>query len=171
MIISTSREGVELRILEEEHAIDYFMAIEANKDHLSQFDDQTAHKYPTLKSVWESIVEPSNPDRLRFGIWDDEQFVGSANITPDGSTAEVGYWLDSSFTGNGYATLAATAVAKYAYRIEGIDVVVAEVVEGNEASIKVLERAGFNETKRLTETKGEMGRIIFEHTRDNLLRP
>lgn len=154
--LSTEQETITLRQLAPEDAAAYFDAVDANRDHLSQFGDETADKYPTLASVEDSIANPNNPDKLRMGIWEGGTFVGSINLTPsdDGSDAEVGYWLDKRYTGNGYATVATKALAGYAKN--KFRRVHAEVVEGNEASIGVLERAGFHETARIT------GKLIFE---------
>jgi len=158
--LPTEQETVVLRQLTPEDASAYFEAVDANRDHLRQFGDNTAEKYPTLESVEESIANPSNPDKLRMGIWDDETFVGSINLTPsdDGSDAELGYWLDGRHTGKGYATVAAKALAGYAKN--KFPKVHAEVVDGNEASSRVLERAGFKQTAR------EAGKLIFELIRN-----
>lgn len=158
LTLPTEQDPVVLRQLTVEDAPAYFAAVDANRDHLSQFGDETAAKYPDLKSVVNSIANPSNPDKIRMGIWDGDTFVGSANLTPDedGQATELGYWLDARHTGKGYATLATTALSKYA--LPRFHRVYAEVVEGNEASSRVLMRSGFEQTAR------EAGRLIFEAT-------
>ncbi len=154
--LQTEQVPVILRQLTVEDASAYFAAVDANRDHLSQFGDETATKYPDLQSVVNSITNPSNPDKIRMGIWDGDTFVGSANLTPDedGQATELGYWLDSRHTGKGYATLATAALSKYA--ASRFHRVYAEVVEGNEASSRVLMRSGFEQTAK------EAGRLIFE---------
>src|SRR5690606_9082612 len=94
----------------------YFASVDASRAHLSQFGDNTAAKYPTLESVRNSIVRPDNPYKISFGIWSDCVFAGSAKLTvaEKGRVGEVGYWLDQRRTGNGYATLATRALARYA---------------------------------------------------------
>ncbi len=152
--IKTENPGIELWQLVANEAPYYLEAVEANRDHLSQFGDETATKYPDLASVTDSILDPANPDKLRMGIWDGTTFVGSINLTPDGDEAEIGYWLDGRYTGFGYATLATKAMSNYARA--RYSRVYAEVVEGNEASAHVLERSGFRQTAK------EAGRLIFE---------
>ncbi len=156
LALQTEQEPVVLRQLTVEDASAYFAAVDANRDHLSQFGDKTATKYPDLQSVVSSIANPSNPNKIRMGIWDGSTFVGSANLTPDedGQATELGYWLDARHTGKGYATLATTALSKYA--ASRFHRVYAEVVEGNEASSRVLVRSGFEQTAK------EAGRLIFE---------
>ena len=153
VIIPTEYDPVILRQLEIQDAPAYFEAVDANREHLSQFGDTTATKYPNLQAVRTSIANPDNPGKLRFGIWDNETFVGSANITPGDDGAEVGYWLDGRFTGHGYATLAAKAISSYA--AEQYANVHAEVTEGNESSVRVLERSGFRQTAK------EAGHLVF----------
>lgn len=155
-MLGTAREGLFLRELATEaDDLAYFGAIEASREHLSQFGDETATKYPGLTAVTDARINPSNPNKLRFGIWREDTLVGSINLTPDdNNTAEIGYWLDARHTGNGYATLATKALAQYAR--PRYSKVYANVIEGNEASVHVLERAGFKQTAK------ETGRLVFE---------
>lgn len=146
------QETVTLRELTIEDAPFMFESIASSRRHLSQqhgkLRDATSDKYPTLQSVKDSIIHPSNPDKLRMGIWDGETFVGSIGLTPDGvdsAAAEIGYWLDVRHTGNGYATIATSALAKVA--ASKFDKVYAKVVDGNKKSEHVLERAGFSLAK------------------------
>lgn len=149
LIIPTERPGLVLRRLTPEDASAYFEAIASSREHLSQFDDVTASKYPDLKSVADSIANPSDPDKLRMGIWDGSDFAGSINLTEQGDGREIGYWLDERFTGNGYATLAATALIGFARRYH--ERIYAEVDERNTPSTRVLEHAGL---KRIAQAAG-----------------
>jgi RimJ/RimL family protein N-acetyltransferase len=156
VLITTNRENLVLRELATEaDDLAYFAAIDSNRDHLSQFGDETANNYPNLEAVEEARLHPSNPDKLRLGIWDADTFVGSINLTPDDNgEAEIGYWLDGRYTGKGYATLATQALAQYG--IGKFERIYANVVEGNEASAGVLERAGFRQIAK------EAGKLAFE---------
>lgn len=121
-----------------------FALIDRNLDHLSQFGDTTAEKYPDLVAVEQSIIEPPNPDRLRFGIWDGKELVGTVNITPrDAVSATLGYWIGSEFTGRGYATEATDALSEYGHDQLGYLRIYAGADPGNTASIRVLEKSGF----------------------------
>jgi RimJ/RimL family protein N-acetyltransferase len=144
-LLQTEKPGVALRKLTFTHAPYYFDAVDASRDLLSRHGSATAGMYPYQESVERSITHPLNPDKLRMGIWDKDTFVGSVNATPmeDGSV-ELGYWLDERQTGYGYATFAVRALASYA--AEHYSCVYAQVVEGNDASVAVLERSGFQQT-------------------------
>ena len=154
LYIDTEREPVYLKELTLPDATAYFEAVDANRDYLSQFGDQTATKYPDLASVQDSILNPADPNKFRLGIWDGTTFVGSINLTPDkdSSRAEIGYWLDARHTGRGYATLATKALASF-FRGK-YPKLFAEVVEGNEASTQVLERAGFVNVRKVKRLEG-----------------
>lgn len=91
-----SKDGqVTLRQLTLEDVEELFALIDRNRDHLSQFGDDTATKYPTVESVRESIEKPKNPKRMRFAIRNIQgQIVGSINLTSDDDNperGEVGY--------------------------------------------------------------------------------
>lgn len=154
--IPTENPNVTLRQLATE-ADDtaYFEAVDANRDHLSQFGDETAAKYQTVEDVRESRMHAGN--KLRLGIWDQDTFVGFIRLVPQGSRAEIGYWLDGRHTGHGYATIATRALAGYG--LERFPRLHADVIKGNEASAQVLTRAGF------AQQESEADRWIFSMER------
>ena len=69
--------------------------------------------------------------------------------------AEVGYWIGVPFWGKGYATAAVRLAVAFAFDDLGLDRVVAEVLEANPASARVLEKVGF----------GVVGRFANPHPR------
>ena len=146
--LETDLPELTLRRLVAEDAVPYFDAIESNRDHLSQFGDMTASKYPTLETVSDSIVEypdldvdSDNNPRTRMGIWSDEQFVGFIKLTTTPIGAEVGYWMDSAFTGMGYATHAVRALTSFAKQYHPHVYATAHAENG--ASRRVLQKAGY----------------------------
>jgi RimJ/RimL family protein N-acetyltransferase len=56
--------------------------------------------------------------------------------------AELGYWLGVDEWGKGYATEAAEAMIELGFRDLGLSRIYAQVLEGNEASCRVLEKLG-----------------------------
>ncbi len=68
---------------------------------------------------------------------------------------EIGYGILENFQGHGYATEAVTGVVDWALEQNEINTVTAEVERENIASIKVLEKSGFE----LTDKIGEEGPI------------
>ena len=145
--------GLSLKQFATQDAEEIFALIDRNREHLSQFGDETAEKYPTLESVRESIGHPKNPKRLRFAIRNKEgQFVGSINITPDEENqrvAEIGYYLGSEFQRQGYMAKAVEMLTDYGFETLAYKTIYGDVTKGNTASSSVLLNAGYKETGRL----------------------
>ncbi|EKE20447.1 MAG: acetyltransferase related protein [uncultured bacterium] len=136
-----------------------FKLIDNDRSHLSQHGDTTAQKYPTLESVRNSIVNPENTSRLRFGIWDRDVFVGTINITPNEDTlenpiAEVGYFLGEDYQGKGYIGKSLERLIQYAFSELNIQMVYATVARGNNRSANVFIRAGFRENNIPDDQRG-----------------
>lgn len=129
-----------------------FKLINKSREHLSQFGDETAAKYPTLRSVEDSITNPKNPKRLRFGVWSNKNvLVGSINLTPDENNpkrAEIGYYLGAKHMGKGYMTEAVITLTEWAFSYRGFKELYAKVHKDNAASAKVLLKSEFKETGR-----------------------
>jgi len=70
--------------------------------------------------------------------------------------AELGYWLAAAAWGHGYATEAAAAAVDFGFRQLALARIYAQVIVGNDASMRVLEKLGMvNEgTKRQHIRKG-----------------
>ncbi len=136
--------GFTLRQLTVDDAKSYLDLIEYNRSHLSRHGDVTSLNYPDLDSVVKSIVQPDNPLRLRFGIWPEEIMVGTVNLTPRGERRfEIGYWVGAEHIGHGYAAEAAKMMVEYGFDKAGADLLLAVVNIGNKASVKTIEKVGF----------------------------
>ena len=93
-------------------------------------------------------------DSVQFGVWlmierTSDMVIGDIGFFgPPGEerTVEIGYGVVPDHRRRGYATEAAGALAGWALRQPGIDSVVARCDVDNEASIRTLERAGFERT-------------------------
>lgn len=147
-------EEITLRQLSAEDAGAVFDLIDRNREHLSQHDDDTAGKYSDEEAVLESIRNPKNPERLRLGIWANEELTGSINLTRfEGSASfEVGYYLGKEYQGKGYMTKAVKKIVEYAFTEKKACQVFAKVHPKNAESMAVLERAGFSQKEGVTST-------------------
>jgi ribosomal-protein-alanine N-acetyltransferase len=74
-------------------------------------------------------------------------------------TAEIGYWLGEPFWGRGFATIALKAVTDYAFTTFELRRLQAMVFEWNPASVRVLEKAGYQLEGRLRNYIVKDGRI------------
>lgn len=139
-----------LRPLQIEDAPFYFNLIDYDRDHLSQFSDDTASKYQTVEDVSLSITNPDNSYKLRFGIWDEDTMVGTINLEPgENGQAHIGYWIGKKHTGHRYAAKALAVLADFASTNLGYSELLAEADRDNTASRKTLAAGGFEETGEL----------------------
>jgi len=81
---------------------------------------------------------PPRPLAVALG---DPTFVGRREPDVDGAV-EIGYTIFPSDRGRGYATEAVTALIEWAARTREVRVLLAAVVRGNDASVRVLARVG-----------------------------
>ena len=73
------------------------------------------------------------------------RFLGWILLIPRdgiGPEVEIGWRLDRSARGNGFAAEAARPVADHAFRTLGLDCIIADIHAGNLASLRVAERIG-----------------------------
>ncbi len=155
MELPTTRPGLVLIELRPEDSGALFALIDRNREHLSKLEDDTAEKYPDEASVLKSICSPTDSRRKRFGIWDNDVLVGSANLTIEGLgvtkalLAKLGYYVGQEYTGRSYATAAARTLCNYAFDTLNCVSIYAYVHEQNRASRKVLEVCGLRYVNRI----------------------
>ncbi|HEY4252157.1 MAG TPA: bifunctional GNAT family N-acetyltransferase/(deoxy)nucleoside triphosphate pyrophosphohydrolase [Roseomonas sp.] len=118
------------------------------------------------ESAWHLAITGQEGDR--------EELVGCVGITrePNGSRAELGYWVGRRFWGHGAASEAAGRMLRWALANLPIDSVVASALADNARSAAVLRRIGFRETGRGMQTfisrGGDLPVRLFEAGRADL---
>lgn len=75
-------------------------------------------------------------------------------------TAELGYWLGEPFWGRGVMTEAVRRFTKWAFENLEVHRIYASIFDGNDASVRVLEKAGFQREGRLRAAVFKNGRIL-----------
>ena len=75
-------------------------------------------------------------------------------------SAEIGYWLGEDFWGRGITTEALIAVSDYAFSRFELCRLYAHVFEGNDASARVLEKAGYAFEGRMRKSVTKEGKTI-----------
>ena len=75
-------------------------------------------------------------------------------------SAEIGYWLGAPFRGRGITTEALRAVTAHAIRDHGLTRVYAVPYAGNDASVRVLEKAGYALEGRMRRSAIKDGKIL-----------
>ncbi len=75
-------------------------------------------------------------------------------------TAELGYWLGEPFWGHGIMTEAVRHFTAWAFETFEVHRIYAAVFAGNESSVRVLEKAGFEREGRLRAGVFKDGRLL-----------
>lgn len=152
-LVQTSRSDVSLIPFTPAAAGMLFELISSNREHLSQFGDETSEKYPDQESVLKSVTNPV-PERYRFGVWysgERPTLVGTVNaqrhpiqwMSGPLDAFDVGYWIGRQYGRRGFATLAVTALVGHLLERFGPVHITAHTHRENVWSRRVLERAGF----------------------------
>jgi [ribosomal protein S5]-alanine N-acetyltransferase len=98
-----------------------------------------------------------------FAIAVDGEAVGGIGFVPhqdvERVSSEVGYWLGEPFWGRGITTEALSAITRYAISTHGFTRLFALPFAHNEASCRVLEKAGYVLEARLRKSAIKEGQI------------
>ena len=103
-----------------------------------------------------------------------ETLVGVVGLRLDSArrTGRLGYWVGRAYWKHGVATEAAKKMTRWAFANLPLDLIAAEVTDGNDASCKVLRRAGFREVgsgvRASLTTRDDHTVRVFEATRDDI---
>jgi ribosomal-protein-alanine N-acetyltransferase len=89
-------------------------------------------------------------------------------------TAELGYWLAEPYWGRGVMTGAVQRFTAWAFAHFEVHRIYATVFDGNEASVRVLEKAGFQREGHLRASVFKNGRILdqvlYARIKDGIVR-
>lgn len=101
------------------------------------------HPY-TMKNAYDWIAQQqARPDEPCFAIYR-QKFLGVVSVSrKEDDVPDLGYWLDEHAWGEGYISEAARAVVSHAFRKHGFDMIRSGAFEDNPASLKVLDKLGF----------------------------
>jgi len=103
---------------------------------------EDAHDFlsSNVEATWDSVT-----DNRTFAITrqSDGALIGMCGVHPQGwDRAEIGYWLGADYWGNGYTTEAARRLIRYGFEELGLYRVQASYFAWNNASRRVMEKAG-----------------------------
>ncbi|MCH7549814.1 MAG: GNAT family N-acetyltransferase [Candidatus Krumholzibacteriota bacterium] len=90
--------------------------------------------------------------------------VGGIDLRPDTGVnrfnAEIEFWLGEEYWGRGIATEAVVAVTQFGFEENGYKRIYAQIFEGNAASVRVLEKAGYTLEGRLRASAFKDNRFV-----------
>lgn len=137
--------------------------------------------YPSSERVEEEAIgfvrmflswqeaQPRHRFQLAIVLAETGELIGNAGIrcaTPGNPEAELGYELSPAHWGHGYATEAATALVEFGFGDLGLERIRANCNAENAASIRVLEKLGFELVERQEREVYFKGRwwdtLVFE---------
>jgi len=99
-----------------------------------------------------------------FAIATDDEAIGGIGLEFGADihrfTAELGYWLGEPFWGRGIMTEAVRRLTAWAFDNLEVHRIYATAIAGNQASVRVLEKAGFQREGRLRASVFKDGRIL-----------
>ena len=107
------------------------------------------HPYPpdgAVEHARRAVEGRRTREAFAFAVLADGAVVGSCGIKHldwEARRGEIGYWIGVPFWGRGYASRAVRLVTAFGFDDLGLRRVVAEVLEGNGASARALEKAGY----------------------------
>jgi [ribosomal protein S5]-alanine N-acetyltransferase len=127
--------------------------------------DRFPHPYTeTDAERWIALNHATLTAPQNFAIELDGEAIGGVGVDRRqdvfAGTAEIGYWVAEPFWGRGIATAAATFIADYAFGTFPLERLQAGVFEGNPASARVLEKAGFHFEGRLRHAVKKDGKLL-----------
>jgi [ribosomal protein S5]-alanine N-acetyltransferase len=128
--------------------------------------DAFPHPYTLANAQhWIRSANPA-PPVTNFAIVVDGTAVGGIGLVLKDDvfrrSAEIGYWLGEEYWGRGIVTEAVRAVTDYAFATFDLCRVYAGVFEWNPASMRVLEKAGYEYECRMRKSVVKDGEIIDE---------
>lgn len=147
-------------------------------------DEQSLVRHANNRKIWRNVrdlfphpytmadaekwiaLASSEKSNTNFAIEVDGAAAGSIGLVLKDDifrrSAEIGYWLGEEFWGRGIVTEAVRAVTEYGFANFDICRIYAGVFEWNPASMRVLEKAGYELEGRMKKSATKDGQIIDE---------
>jgi RimJ/RimL family protein N-acetyltransferase len=147
-------------------------------------DEESLVRHANNRAIWRNLrdafphpytladakrwIEIANPTEqiTNFAIVVEGAAVGGIGLVLKDDvfrrSAEIGYWLGEDYWGRGIATEAARAVTDYAFATFDLCRIFAGVFEWNPASMRVLEKAGYEFECRMKRSVTKDGETIDE---------
>jgi RimJ/RimL family protein N-acetyltransferase len=126
--------------------------------------DRFPHPYSRTDALrWIELAQEL-PSGTQLAIEVDGEAVGGIGLEPQAdierASAEVGFWLGETCWGRGIMTQALRAFSEFALNRPGCVRLYASVLEWNPASMRVLEKSGYQREGRMRRSAIKDGRIV-----------
>lgn len=143
-----------------------FYAIRSNEEsmfHIPRPVATSEQDVIDLINLGNEQYEKSEMMNLAITLKESDKFIGAIGfyrINWDAHRTEIGYILNSDYTGNGYIHEACEALIKFAFEEIGFHSLEAVINADNYASIKVVEKLGFIREAYFKENAVRKGKFI-----------
>lgn len=135
-----------------------------DKEVASFLRDGFPHPYTHHDATWWIAHARAGDPVTHFAIAVDGKAVGGVGLIRQEDvarkSAEIGYWLGRNYWGRGIATEVVNAFSTYVMNAFDLNRVYAMAFEGNTASTRVLEKAGFQFEGRLRKSVFKRGEFL-----------
>jgi ribosomal-protein-serine acetyltransferase len=143
--------GVEIRLVEDRHALEVYSVVDAHRRYLREWlpwVDATGSAESTREWIRMSLEQFAAGNGFQAGVWVDGAFSGSVGFQPIqwmSRRAEIGYWLAPNVQGRGIVSKAVWAMTTHAFEELSLNRVQIQCAVGNKRSQAIPRRLGFVE--------------------------
>lgn len=126
-----------------------FNTVSDNRKHLRPWFpwvDLTLRVEDSLKYLFENEDKFKSGEKVEYSIWLKQEYIGNIgifNISKEKKSAEIGYWLSSKFTRNGYMTEAVRIIEKEFFINQDLNRIQIRCDEANLASAGVAKKCKY----------------------------
>ena len=124
-----------------------FKVIDENRKHLEPcfWPKLTLKVEDSLKYLFDKEQETEKGEKVEYGLFINNKYIGNISILIliKKKSGEIGYWLSSSYTRNGYMTEAVKILEKEAFEKLKLNRIQIKCDERNDASFGVAKKCGY----------------------------
>ncbi len=163
-------DELELRLLEERHAPEFFELTDQNRAQLRRWlawADRESSPADSLSFIRGALYQFAEGNGFQAGIWYRGELAGALGllyVNLHSRKTEIGYWLGGAYQGKGIMTRAVRVLVDYAFDELGLNRVEIRCARGNDRSRAVAERLGFKQDGALRD-----GEWLTDHFEDQLV--
>jgi len=149
-----------------------FKVVDENRKHLEPWfpwPKSTLKVEDSLKYLFDKEEETKKGKKVEYGIFVNNKYIGNISIfdiNEKKKSAEIGYWLSSSYTRKGYMTEALQILEKEAFEKLKLNRIQIKCDEKNEASFGVARKCDYKYEGKFREDEFNE---YFNHFRNTLV--
>ena len=126
--------------------------------------------FPYSVKMAEEWISEQGEDECVLAVIYHFRLIGCCGFVPDGTAADIGYWIGKPWWGRGFATEAASAVVDHCFNAIGYERLTCGHFIDNAASARVIAKLGFHPTGRdrlwCDARREEVETLRYERLRD-----